>query len=315
MASKPRGPQMASDPLNHLIDIESTSDVAIQQLLSSARTIREEPGTWRETLRGRLLINLFLEPSTRTRVSFEIAARRLGMEVVNVAADASSVAKGESLRDTFATLQAMQPDVIALRHPEAGAHEPLLALAAPGTHLVNAGDGNRAHPTQALLDVLTIQGHFADLSRLKVLIAGDLRHSRVTGSGVALLKRIGVEEVRLAAPAGLQAAPRVAAGTRQFETLEPALRGVDVVMMLRVQRERFDGGESPVGENYHREWGLTGERLALAAPHAIVMHPGPLNRGVEIDSDVADGPQSVILEQVRNGVFMRMAVLLAMLNG
>jgi len=305
---------MASHPLKHLLDIESTSDEAIHHLLNSARAIREEPQAWRDALRGRLLINLFYEPSTRTRVSFEIAARRLGMEVVNVAADASSVVKGESLRDTFSTLQAMQPDVMVSRHPDAGAHEALVALAGRGTHLVNAGDGNRAHPTQALLDVLTIQDHFDELSCLKVLIAGDLRHSRVTGSGVALLKRLGVEEIRLAAPAGLQAGAQVAAGTRQFDALEPGLQGADVVMMLRVQRERFGGGESPIGGNYHQDWGLTGERLALAAPHAIVMHPGPLNRGVEIDSDVADGPQSVILEQVRNGVFVRMAVLLAMLG-
>jgi aspartate carbamoyltransferase catalytic subunit len=256
-----------------------------------------------------LVVNLFYEPSTRTRVSFEIAARRLGMHVVNVAASGSSVVKGESLLDTYNTIQAMSPDVIIVRHPENGALEALAAATEPGVHLVNAGDGSRAHPTQALLDALTLTQHFDDLSKITVLVAGDLHHSRVTRSGVALLKKLGVGEIRLASPPAFDADPRVSEGTVPYDRLDEALAGVNAVMMLRIQRERLADAEAPDAVDWHKSWGLTPERLALADPGCIVMHPGPMNRGVEIASAVADGPQSVIREQVRNGVYIRIAVL------
>lgn len=297
--------------LNHLLDIESTPVAALEDILDTAQSLIDDSADHRDRLRGRLQVNLFYEPSTRTRVSFEVAARRLGMDVVNVAAVGSSVAKGESLIDTYRTLEAMQPDVIVLRHPDNGVHA---TLASTGACLVNAGDGSRAHPSQALLDVLTLRQHQPDLARLRVLVAGDLHHSRVTRSGVALMKKLGVGEIRLAAPPGLEADAKVTEGTRTYDRLDEALDGVDVIMMLRVQRERLSGIDVPDSESYHRAWGLTPARLAMAAPNAIVMHPGPMNRGVEIASAVADGPQSVITRQVNNGVFVRMAVLLRLLE-
>ncbi len=233
------------------------------------------------------------------------------MHVVNVAASGSSVVKGESLLDTYNTIQAMSPDVIVVRHPENGALDALCEATEPDIRLVNAGDGSHAHPTQALLDAFTLKQHFEDLSKITVLVAGDLHHSRVTRSGVAIMKKLGVGEIRLASPPGFGAGPRVAEGTVAFERLDDALVGVDAVMMLRIQRERLETAEAPAADAYHAEWGLTPGRLALARPGCIVMHPGPMNRGVEISSEVADGPQSVIREQVRNGVHVRMAILLA----
>ncbi len=299
---------------DHLLDIESAPPGFLEHVLDLAARMRENPANWSRAQEGRLLVNLFYEPSTRTRVSFEIAALRLGMRVVNIAASDSSVKKGETLLDTFRTLAAMAPDVVVVRHPEDGALAPLAAAAAPGLHVVNAGDGSRSHPTQALLDALTLRTRCPGFPALKVLVAGDLRHSRVTRSGVALLKRLGVSEIRLCAPPGLEAGPRVSEGVRYFEDLDSALEGVDVVMMLRIQHERLAGMAIPDSETYHRRWGLTRERLGRAAPDCLVMHPGPMNRGVEIASDVADGPQSVILEQVANGVFTRMAVIQALLD-
>lgn len=301
-------------PLQHLLDIDSTPLPALQAILSEAAQIARAPDDHRDACRDRLVVNLFYEPSTRTRVSFEIAALRLGMQVVNLAAAGSSVVKGESLLDTFHTLQAMSPDVIVLRHPDNGAPLTLAAEAEPGVHVVNAGDGSRAHPTQGLLDALTLQLHFPDLSAATVVVAGDLNHSRVTASTVALLKKLGVGELRLVAPPGLEAPADVAEGTLAFDTLDAALPGADAVMMLRIQHERLGGTAAPEAAAYHREWGLTPERLAIAGPDCIVMHPGPMNRGVEIAPEVADGPQSVIREQVRNGVFVRMAVLKALLT-
>ena len=259
------------------------------------------------------MVNLFYEPSTRTRVSFETAALRLGMHVINVAAADSSVK-----RRVLARHLPYPGGHDARRHGAAASRErcpgPLAEACGPGLHLVNAGDGSRAHPSQALLDVLTMQRHFDDLGRIRVLVAGDLHHSRVTRSGVALMKKLGVGEIRLCAPPGLQAGPNVSGGTHCFDDFDAALDGVDVVMMLRIQRERLEGQELPDRAGYHRQWGLTAERLGRAAPGCIVMHPGPMNRGVEISSEVADGPQSVIREQVANGVATRMAVLSRLLS-
>jgi len=305
---------MSSEAPRHFLDISSQPVRVLRAILDDAASIVKDSQALRDTCAGCLLVNLFYEPSTRTRVSFEIAATRLGMRVVNVAASDSSVKKGETLMDSFLTLQAMSPDIIVVRHPENGALEPLAAVAAPGVHVVNAGDGSRAHPTQALLDALTLMQHFDDLSSLKILVAGDLHHSRVTRSGVALFKKLGVGEIRLCAPPGLEAGPTVSEGVRSFSDLNEALEGVDVVMMLRIQHERLAGIAIPDSERYHRRWGLTPERLARAAPGCLVMHPGPMNRGVEIASEVADGPRSVILEQVANGVAARMAVLRALVG-
>lgn len=305
----------ARDGLSHLLDIQSTPPAILEHILALAADMRERPAAFEGAGDGRLLINLFYEPSTRTRVSFEIAALRLGMRVVNIAAADSSVKKGETLMDTFRTLQAMAPDVMVVRHPEEGALAPLADAASPALHLVNAGDGARAHPTQALLDLVTLQQHAGPLENLTVVVAGDLHHSRVTRSGAALLKTLGVGELRLCAPSGLEAGPRVMEGARCFDSLDEALVGADVVMMLRIQHERLAGMSIPDPEAYHRQWGLTEERLALASPDCLVMHPGPMNRGVEIASSVADGPRSLILDQVENGVYTRMAVIHTLLHG
>lgn len=306
---------MSTEPPRHLLDIESTPTALLHRVLGLASELQSSPGRLDGRWHGRLLVNLFYEPSTRTRVSFEVAALRLGMRVINVAAADSSVKKGETLLDTFRTLQAMGPDVVVVRHPEDGALDALARAAEPGTHLVNAGDGARAHPTQALLDIVTMRRHRQDLSALTVVVAGDLRHSRVTRSGVALMKRLGLGEIRLCAPPGLGAGPGVSEGTTAYDSLDAAIDGADVIMMLRIQHERLAGEVAPDAEQYHRRWGLTPERLARAAEGCLVMHPGPMNRGVEIDSAVADGPQSVILEQVSSGVLTRMAVLHALLEG
>lgn len=296
----------------HLLDIGSLEDSQLNGLLESAHRIANDPESYRNTCEGALLVNLFYEPSTRTRFSFEIAARRLGMQVVNFSAAASSVSKGETLIDSFKTIQAMKPDIIVFRHPDNGAAADIAEHALPGTHVVNAGDGSRAHPSQALLDMMTLQQNFDDLSRISVLISGDLRHSRVTHSDVVAMRKLGVGEIRLASPANLRPGEDTLKGTVQFDRLDDALRDVDVVMMLRIQNERFCDSEMQDQASYHREWGLTSERLKLAKPDCVVMHPGPMNRGVEITSEVADGPQSVILQQVANGVFTRMALLHAM---
>ncbi len=295
--------------MQHLIDIDSTPVADLEAILELADAIADGPGRFQHTGRDRVLVNLFYEPSTRTRVSFEIAAMRLGLRVINVAASDSSVRKGETLQDTFLSLQAMGPDCIAVRHPTNGALGGLTEFAGPEMHIVNAGDGSRAHPTQALLDMYTLRRHLPDLANRTVLVAGDLHHSRVTSSDVALMKKLGVGEIRLCAPPELMAASAVTDGVRVFDDFDAALEGVDAVMMLRIQHERLGAMDAPEGEDYHRHWGLTNARLALAAPGCIVMHPGPMNRGVEITSEVADGPRSVIREQVTNGVWVRMAVL------
>ena len=300
-------------PLKHLLDIGSLDDEQLNSLLASAHRIKDDPERYRNVCNGSMLVNLFFEPSTRTRFSFEIAARRLGLHVVNFSAASSSVSKGETLMDSFRTVQAMGPDIIVFRPPHKGSSASLAEHALEGVHVVNAGDGSHAHPSQALLDMMTLQQHFDDLSSIRVLISGDLRNSRVTHSDVVAMRKLGVGEIRLASPAHLRPGAETARGTVQFESLDEALVDADVVMMLRIQNERLSESEIPDQPVYHRDWGLTKERLNKAKPGCIVMHPGPMNRGVEISSDVADGPRSVILEQVANGVYARMAILLRML--
>jgi aspartate carbamoyltransferase catalytic subunit len=258
------------------------------------------------TLRGKTVVNLFYEASTRTRTSFELAGKRLSADVVNVGGSSSSTSKGESLSDTVRTLDAMHPDVIVVRHSASGAAEYVAKRIRAS--VINAGDGLHQHPTQALLDAFTIQSHKQRLDGLTVAICGDILHSRVARSNAELLPMLGAK-VRLAGPGTLLPRNVEALGCEAFNRIEPALEGADVVMMLRIQRERLTGAFFPTMREYSRLYGLNKARLALAKPDAIVMHPGPLNRGVEIADDVADGERSVILDQVESGVAVRMAVL------
>jgi aspartate carbamoyltransferase catalytic subunit len=294
----------------HLLGIEGLEGEEIESVLDTAeaffevsrRPIRKVP-----TLRGKTVLNLFYEASTRTRTSFELAGKRLSADVVNMSASSSSTTKGESLLDTVRTLEAMRPDVVVIRHPSSGA--PHYVASRVGCAIVNAGDGLHEHPTQALLDAFTIRRAKGKLTGLKIAICGDVAHSRVARSNALLLGKLG-NEVRFAAPRTLLPSHVEQYGVKVFDRLEPALEGADVVMMLRIQRERLEGGALlPTMREYSRTFGLNPRRLALAAPDAIVMHPGPMNRGVEIDPLVADGLQSSILDQVEAGVAVRMAVL------
>lgn len=298
--------------LRHFTHTDGCSDAQLEQLIQLALDIAAQPQQYRNRLAGQLLINLFCEPSTRTRVSFETAALRLGVQVINISSQGSSVEKGESLEDTFDALQAMRPDFLVVRHDIEGTAEMLAERALDETHVINAGDGTSAHPTQALLDAVTLKQHFGQLSGLKVVLAGDIKHSRVARSCLDLLPRLGVQELRVTGPAEFMPRRILAPNAKVYEDFEKALTGADVVMMLRIQKERIFGLAIPAAEDYHRAWGLTEERMALAAPGAVVLHPGPMNRGVEIASPVADGPQSLVRKQVRNGLHTRMAVLLAL---
>jgi len=293
-------------PLNP-IEIQLILDTAEELLEVARRPIKKVPA-----LRGLTVVNLFMEPSTRTRFSFEVAEKRLSADTLNFSPAASSVTKGETLFDTARNLMAMSPDFIVIRHPNSGAPH-RLAGAVPAS-IINAGDGINEHPTQALLDAFTMRQHCGRLDGLTVVIAGDIRHSRVARSNAFLLTRMGAE-VRFVAPASLLPVDVENLGVKAYRRLEPALEGADVVMMLRIQLERQKKINFPSMREYYDFFALTEERLALAAPNAKVMHPGPMNRGVEIDSLVADGDQSVILEQVTNGVAIRMAILYLLAGG
>ncbi len=304
--------------LRHLITLEGLPAGTLLDLLDRAQAMlpHAHAGTGlRDRLAGRTLCTLFFEASTRTRSSFQLAATRLGMDVLNFDVATSSTRKGESALDTLKTLEAMGVDVFVVRHAEDGAVAALAAGAAPGTRLINAGDGRAAHPTQGLLDMLTLRqrkGH--DFSRLTVLVAGDVKHSRVARSDLHALRALGCGEIRVCGPANLLPGADVLRGCRVFHDFDQAIAGVDAAIMLRLQRERMDEGLVPSLEGYYREFGLSPARLALAAPDALVMHPGPMNRGVEIDGGVADGPQSVVLAQVANGLPVRMAVIDALMS-
>ena len=294
----------------HLLGIMDLDERDLRVLLDRADAMADaaDPG---RPLAGRTVVNLFFEPSTRTQASFEIAGLRLGAHVVNMAVERSSTSKGETLLDTAATLNAMNPDVLVVRHHAAGAAE-LLAnkLVCP---VVNAGDGAHEHPTQALLDALTIRRALGRVERLTVAICGDVLHSRVARSNVALLNLLNAR-VRICAPSTLLPPDAASLGAEVFTDMDAALEGCDVVMMLRLQTERMSGRYVPSPREYFRYHGLTRERLARAKPEAVVMHPGPMNRGVEIASDVADGPRSLVQEQVEMGVAVRMAVLEALVR-
>ena len=265
-------------------------------------------------LHGKSVFNMFFESSTRTRTTFEIAAKRLSADVVNLNIGSSSTSKGETLLDTVDNLCAMHADMFVVRHAQSGAAHLIAQHVAPEVHVINAGDGRHAHPTQALLDMFTIRHYKKEFHNLRVAIVGDILHSRVARSQIHALTTLGVPEVRVIAPKTLLPACVERLGVHVYHDMLPGLRDVDVVMMLRLQNERMQGALLPSAQEYFKYYGLTQERLALAKEDAIVMHPGPMNRGVEIDSSVADGPHSVILPQVTFGIAVRMAVM-SMLAG
>ena len=293
----------------HLLGIADLNADEIRQVLETADAMKEiaaRPIKKVPTLRGRTVVNLFFEPSTRTRTSFEVAEKRLSADTLSIAVATSSVTKGESLLDTVRNLEAMAPDMIVMRHASSGAPHLLARLCR--SVIINAGDGMHEHPTQALLDAFTIREHKKRLDGLKVAIVADLLHSRVLRSNVQLLNKMGAH-VWACGPATLMPADLARFGVRPTTSIDAAIDGADVVMMLRIQHERMHGHFIPSTREYFTLFGLTAERLRRAKDDVIIMHPGPMNRGVEIDSDVADGPYSVILEQVTNGVAVRMAVL------
>ncbi len=299
-------------PHRHLLGIEGLEPQDILGLLDRAEAaveVSRQIEKKKAVLRGRTQINLFFEASTRTQSSFEIAGKRLGADVMNMSVSSSSVKKGETLIDTAATLNAMHPDILIVRHHSAGAVH-LLAQKI-GCSVVNAGDGSHEHPTQALLDALTMRRHKGEIARLTVAICGDILHSRVARSNIILLNALGAR-VRVVAPATLLPSGIERMGVEVFTSMKDGLKGADIVMMLRLQRERMTGAFVPSIREYFRYWGLDREKLGYAKPDALVMHPGPMNRGVEIDPEIADGPQSLIREQVEMGVAVRMAVLEAL---
>jgi aspartate carbamoyltransferase catalytic subunit len=298
-----------------LLGIGDLSRDEIYLILDTAdamREIGERPIKKVPTLRGKTIVNLFYEPSTRTRTSFEIAEKRLSADTLNIAVASSSVQKGETLADTALNIEAMAPDMIVLRHASSGACHLLARICR--SRIINAGDGMHEHPTQALLDAYTIRQHKQTIDGLKVAIVGDLLHSRVLRSNVLLLTKLGAE-VWVCGPPTLIPKGIERLGVRVSTSVEEAIVDADVVMMLRIQQERMQGAYFPSVREYFTLFGMTTERIARAKPDVILMHPGPMNRGVEIASEVADGPYSVILEQVANGVAVRMAVLYLLAGG
>ncbi len=298
--------------LQHLLTIDGLPAATLRHILDTAssflnmaeREVKKVP-----LLQGKAIFNLFFEPSTRTRTTFEIAAKKLSADVINLNVGASSTSKGETLLDTVDNLSAMQADMFVVRHGESGAPHLIAQHVAPHIHVVNAGDGRHAHPTQGLLDMFTIRHYKKDLTRLRVAIVGDMLHSRVARSQIHALTTLGVPEVRVIAPKTLIPACAERMGVQIYHDMAKGLKDVDVIIMLRLQNERMRGALLPSSQEYFKYYGLTAEKLALARPDAIIMHPGPMNRGVEIESSVADGVQSVILSQVTFGIAVRMAVM------
>jgi aspartate carbamoyltransferase catalytic subunit len=303
--------------LRHLLTLEGLSRERVVALLDRADAMRADSrGGTRplDLLAGRTVINLFFEPSTRTRTSFDLAAKRLGAQVINFDIASSSTVKGESLLDTVHTLEAMHCDAFVVRHKESGTPAFVATHLRSRAAVLNAGDGNHAHPTQGLLDVLALRRHRPDFSALRVVICGDIRHSRVARSDIHALRALGVAELRLCAPPQLLPAEGEFPGCGIFHNFDEAIAGADVAIMLRLQKERMESAAIPSESEYFSRYGLSAQRLRRAQPDCLVMHPGPINRGVEIASEVADSRQSLILEQVANGVFVRMAVLAELLT-
>jgi aspartate carbamoyltransferase catalytic subunit len=298
--------------LRHLLTLDGLSRDELNHLLDLAQFYVRVPGELPardQSLWGRSVANLFFEPSTRTRVSFELAARRLGADVVNLDMHSSSRVKGETVLDTIYTLQAMQVDVFVMRDAEPGLPAQVARHVAPHVSVLNAGEAHVSHPTQGLLDVLTIRQRKGDIANLSIAIVGDLSHSRVARSTARALLTLGVGDLRLVSPASLMPGTGELEGASRYHALAEGIRGADVVMALRIQHERMSASDALDKQAFYREWGISTENLRHAKPGAIVMHPGPMNRGVEITSEVADGPQSAIRQQVTNGVAVRMAVL------
>ena len=302
--------------LQHLITLEGLPKAIINRILDTAasfvsvsdREVKKVP-----LMRGKSVFNLFFENSTRTRTTFEIASKRLSADVINLNISASSTAKGESLLDTIDNLSAMHADMFVVRHSQSGAPyliaKHLTETKQDHVHVVNAGDGRHAHPTQGLLDMYTMRHYKQDFTKIKVAIIGDIVHSRVAKSNIAALKTLGCQDIRAIGPESLLPKDLNVMGVKIYNNIEEGLEGVDVVMTLRIQKERMEAHQIPQGDEFFKRWGLTKERLQLAKPDAIVMHPGPMNREVEIASDVADGEQAVILKQVTFGIAVRMAVM------
>jgi aspartate carbamoyltransferase catalytic subunit len=306
-------PQLNKDgALKHLLTIDGLPRAILTHILDTAESfiaVSEQEVKKVPLLRGKAIFNLFFEPSTRTRTTFEIAAKRLSADVINLNINASSQSKGETLLDTVDNLAAMQADMFVVRHAQSGAAHMIARHVAPHIHVVNAGDGRHAHPTQGLLDVFTIRKYKGEFHNLRVAIVGDVLHSRVARSQIHALTTLGVPEVRVIAPKTLLPTGVEQMGVHVYHEMEKGLKDVDVVIMLRLQNERMRGSLLPSAQEYFKYYGLTPDKLARARPDAIVMHPGPMNRGVEIDSAVADGKQSVILPQVTYGIAVRMAVM------
>jgi aspartate carbamoyltransferase catalytic subunit len=312
MLSK-RNPQLNKHgELVHLLSIEGLPQAVIHQILDTAGTflsVNDREVKKVPLLRGKSVFNLFFENSTRTRTTFEIAAKRLSADVLNLDIARSSTAKGETLLDTVANLSAMHADMFVVRHSESGAPYLIAQHCAPHVHVVNAGDGRHAHPTQGLLDMYTIRHFKKDFRNLTVAIVGDIVHSRVARSDIHALNILGVPEIRAVGPKTLVPGDLREMGVRVCHDMAEGIKDADVIIMLRLQNERMSGAMLPSAGEFFKNFGLTPEKLALAKPDAIVMHPGPINRGVEIDSAVADGKQSVILPQVTFGIAVRMAVM------
>ncbi|MFT7671682.1 MAG: aspartate carbamoyltransferase catalytic subunit [Gammaproteobacteria bacterium] len=301
-----------SGKLRHFLSIEGLSAEILTEILDTAATFLASPdNTIRKVplLRGKTVANLFFEASTRTRSTFELAAQRLSADILNLNVSTSATAKGESLLDTLHNLEAMQIDMFVIRHQDSGSAHFFAQHVKPGVSVLNAGDGQHAHPTQAMLDMFTIRHHKKDFSQLRVAIVGDIMHSRVARSQIHALNILNTANVRVVAPKTLIPADCEDLGVEIYDNLEKGIEDADVVIMLRLQKERMQGALLPSEKEYFRQFGLTQERLRYAKPDAIVMHPGPANRGVEIESSVMDGNQSVILQQVSFGILVRMAVM------
>lgn len=309
----PSSMQLTADGrLKHFLTVEGLPPLLLEEILDRAQQFVSLPNKAQvqaPLLRGKTVMNLFFENSTRTRTTFELAAKRLSASLINLDIRNSSATKGESLLDTIRNIEAMGCDMFVVRHSSSSAAHFIARNCAPHISVLNAGDGKHAHPTQAMLDMLTIRQHKGDFTPLKVAIVGDIKHSRVARSQIHALSTLCTGEIRLIAPKTLMPEGIEDMGVSVYTDIENGIRGVDVVIMLRLQHERMKTALLPSNREYYARYGLTEERLGLAKEDAIVMHPGPVNRGVEIDSRVADGPQSVILQQVTNGIAVRMAIM------
>ena len=298
--------------LKHFLSIEGFKRQHLVNILDAAEpfaNVHEQAVKKVPILRGKTIVNLFFEASTRTRTTFELAAKRLSADVLNININTSATSKGESLLDMLHNLEAMHCDMFIVRHSQSGAAHLIAQHVSPHISVINAGDGCHSHPSQAMLDMFTIRRHKKEFADLIVVIVGDILHSRVARSQIHALNTLGVTEVRVVGPKTLIPTQIETLGVHVYHDMQTALVGADVIIMLRLQKERMQGALLPSENEYYRQYGLTEQKLSYARPDAIVMHPGPINRGVEIASSIADGPQSVILEQVTNGIAIRMAVM------